>query len=272
MSESLDIDAYLDRVTYAGPTLRPTEDVLASLVRAHVEAVPFENFDVLCGRPIKLDLASLQDKLVANKRGGYCFEQTTLFAAVLARIGFSFQAHLGRVIVNRPVTAAGRTHMLLVVRLGERDFIVDPGFGQAPRLPLPLEDRAVVRDGHEVHHVVRDNGQWLLAAGDERAPQWTTSLAHDLPIDFEVSNHYTATHPQSGFVSNIFVRAWTQAGRVGLFNRDATLWREGKPEKHSIADRAGLRAFVAQNLGFDLPAIDTLRVPGIPEWAQAPRH
>jgi N-hydroxyarylamine O-acetyltransferase len=63
-----------------------------------VEHIAFENFDVLLGRPIRLDLASLQDKLVRRRRGGYCFEQVTLFAAVLERLGFAPVRHTARVI------------------------------------------------------------------------------------------------------------------------------------------------------------------------------
>ena len=266
----MDLDAYLDRIGWRGGPLAPTEDVLASLVRAHVEAVHFENFDVLLGRGIRLDLPSLEEKLVRRKRGGYCFEHTTLFAAVLERIGFTFTRHSARVIGQRPRAIVPRTHMFLTVRVGGRTFVADPGYGQAPRVPLPLEEATPVRYGHDVHRLVRDAGEWLLQAGDARAPQWTTSLAEDQPIDIEVANHYTATHPQSGFVNNLLLRAWTPEGRVGLFNRDATTWRgrDGKPEKTQIASRAELRTFVARHLGFDLPEIESLRLPSVPEWAR----
>ena len=67
---------------------------------------------MLLGRPIRLDLASLQDKLVRRRRGGYCFEQVTLFAAVLERLGFAPVRHTARVIRVVPRTEAPRSHML----------------------------------------------------------------------------------------------------------------------------------------------------------------
>src|SRR5690242_2886518 len=84
----LDLDAYLKRIEYTGD-LEPTYSVLEALHRAHTTHIPFENLDILLGRPILLDLASLQTKLVLGCRGGYCFEHNLLFAAVLERIGFS---------------------------------------------------------------------------------------------------------------------------------------------------------------------------------------
>ena len=87
----IDLDAYLCRIGYRGD-LNPSAATLRALHLAHAMHVPFENLDVLLGLPIKLDLESLQAKLVRSRRGGYCFEQNTLFAAVLEQIGFVLTA------------------------------------------------------------------------------------------------------------------------------------------------------------------------------------
>ena len=73
MTTDLDLDAYLERV---GLTVapRPTSTGLADLHLAHATSIPFENLDVLLGRPIRLDLEGLQAKLVRDRRGGYCYE------------------------------------------------------------------------------------------------------------------------------------------------------------------------------------------------------
>src|SRR5262245_53551394 len=110
----LDLDGYLARIGYAGPR-RATRETLAALHEAHVGAIPFENLDILLGRQISLEPAALQLKLVSGRRGGYCFEQNTLFRAVLEALGFRVTALAARVRgggVLRP-----RTHMLLRVDL-----------------------------------------------------------------------------------------------------------------------------------------------------------
>jgi len=95
-STVIDLAAYLRRVEYEGP-LEPTAEVLRALHLAHATHIPFENLDILLGEPIRLDLASLQAKLVGANRGGYCFEQNALFAAVLEEVGFAVTRLAARV-------------------------------------------------------------------------------------------------------------------------------------------------------------------------------
>jgi N-acetyltransferase len=57
--------AYLARINYTGPRT-PTYDTLAGILRAHIASIPFESFDVLLGRPIRLDPESLQAKIVTG--------------------------------------------------------------------------------------------------------------------------------------------------------------------------------------------------------------
>jgi N-hydroxyarylamine O-acetyltransferase len=128
MTSTLDLEAYFNRIRWGGAA-DPSFDVLAGLLRAHVSRIPFENFDVLMGRGVRLDIDSLQDKLVRAGRGGYCFEHATLFAAVLEKIGFRLTRHCARVILFVPANQAPRGHMFLVVTLPEGEFVVDPGFG-----------------------------------------------------------------------------------------------------------------------------------------------
>src|SRR5262249_26564564 len=96
---SLDLDAYCARVNYAGPPTPPLE-TLPALHLAHATHIPFENLDILLGRGIRIDLDSLQAKLVHARRGGYCFEQNTLFQAVLEQLGFRVTALAARVRVG----------------------------------------------------------------------------------------------------------------------------------------------------------------------------
>src|SRR4030095_2224883 len=92
----LDLPAYLRRIGYAGE-LSPSRAVLDALHRAHVTSIPFENLDILLGVPIRLDLPSLQAKLVSGRRGGYCFEQNALFASALEQVGFKVTRLAARV-------------------------------------------------------------------------------------------------------------------------------------------------------------------------------
>jgi N-hydroxyarylamine O-acetyltransferase len=268
MPTPIDLDAYLERIHWRGRT-SPTFETLAGLLRAHMRHIPFENLDVLLGRGVRLDLASVQDKLVRARRGGYCFEHGTLFAAVLEKLGFEPVRHTARVVVIVPRTESPRTHMILTVTLAEGTFVLDPGFGSlAPRVPVPLEDGVEVGVDHEKHWMARDGNLWVLRTrvDDKVVDCWVSPFDRDNLIDFEVSNHYTSTHPASAFINRLILRALTDDGRVGVMNRDVTIWRRGERESIQLADRKALRALLAQHFGFDLPEVEQLRVPSIPDW------
>ena len=264
----LDLDAYFERIGWDGPTT-PCYDTLAGLLAAHMLRIPFEALDVLLGRPVRLALDSVQQKLVLSRRGGYCFEHATLFAAVLEELGFAPARHTARVVLIVPRDASARTHMVLTVPTPEGTFIVDPGLGGlAPRVPVPLTDGVQARAGDEVHWMARDGNQWTLQAKshDSAVDCWVSPLEADNLIDFEVGNHYTATHPMSPFANRIMLRALTPAGRVTVMNRDVTIRDGDDSRSYQLADRLQLRSLLAEHFGFDLPEVERLRVPTIPEW------
>jgi N-hydroxyarylamine O-acetyltransferase len=270
MSDSFDVDAYLDRIHYGGD-VRPTLETLSALLLAHSERIPFENFDVLLGRPIRLDLDSLQKKIVRDRRGGYCFESVTLFAAALEHLGFRPTAHTARVTLFNPRSEAGRTHMFLTVPLAEGTFMLDPGFGgPAPRFPVPVpaDDDSGRQDGDATHVLVRDGRFFVLRArtADGMIDAWSSTLEPENAVDFEMGSHFTATYQASPFVNRLMLRAFCGDTIVSAMNQDVTLRRHDETESLRLADRSALRALVGEHFGFDLPEIERLRVPSIPEW------
>jgi N-hydroxyarylamine O-acetyltransferase len=269
MNPTLDLGAYLERIGWRGDA-RPTLETLATLLDAHMSRIPFENLDVLLGRRIRLDLDGVQRKLVRARRGGYCFEHATLFAAVLEAFAFRPVRHCARVTMYKPRTEAPRTHMFLTVALAEGSFVVDPGFGSlASRAPVPLVDAAHTHGAHDTHWMTRDDNLWTLRvrSGDDTIDAWVSTMEQDNPVDFEMGNHFTATYPDSPFVNHIMMRALTPDGRVTLMDREVTHWRGSTSNKRQLNDRAELRALLHEHFGFDLPEVEQMRVSSIPEWA-----
>jgi len=265
---TFDLAPYFERIRWRGAAA-PTHATLAGVLAGHMAAIPFENFDVLLGRGIRLDLASVTRKLVHARRGGYCFEHGTLLAAALEAAGFEVTRHTARVTVIAPRHESPRTHMCLTVRLPEGTFVLDPGFGAlAPRVPLPLVEGVEARAGSDTHWLARDGALWILRTRRDgnTTDCWVSTLERDNLVDFEMGNHFTATWPASPFVNRVLLRALTPDGRVGVMNRDVTIWRGDAVETRVLPDRTALRRLVAEHFGFDLPDIETLRVPSIPEW------
>jgi N-hydroxyarylamine O-acetyltransferase len=263
----LDLEAYLARIRWRGD-LRPGLTALTALLQAHRSAIPFENLDVLLHRPVRLDLVSVQDKLVHGHRGGYCFEHGTLFAAVLEALGFAPVRHTARVVLFAPRGQAPRTHMFLSVPLAEGRYVVDPGFGGlAPGVPVPLVER-VEAPADATHWMARDGDRRVLRArtAGRIVDCWVSSFEAEDPVDFEVGNHYTATHMASPFVNRLMLRAVTRDGSVSVMNRDVTHVRATRSNASQLADRAALRVLLKTHFGFDLPEVESMRVPAIEEW------
>jgi N-hydroxyarylamine O-acetyltransferase len=261
----VNLDAYFKRTGYSG-SREPTLPVLRDILYAHMSRIPFENLDVLLGRGVQLDAESLQNKLVTSCRGGYCFEHSSLLAAVLERLGFEVTRRAARVVLFSPPAESSRTHMFMTVRLPEGTFVVDPGFGGfGSHLPVPLENA----DGSASHWTARDGRYTVLRfrRGDDVVDGWVTDLEEENhPIDFELGNHFTATHPRSPFRQIIMMSIVTPTGRVSVMNRDMTVHDNGVITPTQIADRAAFRKLLVEHYGFDLPEFDTLCIPAIPEW------
>ncbi|MFB7411565.1 arylamine N-acetyltransferase [Streptomyces sp. NPDC056202] len=256
--EELDLDAYLARIGYQTERdgeLAPDLRTLTALHRAHVRAVPFENLDVALGRPVPLDLKSLQAKLVGRRRGGYCYEQNSLFAAALERIGFTVTARGAR-NRSRGATLPPVTHALLVVALEGEQWVADVGFGwQGPLEPVPLRDGArVEQSGWTFGIVVEDEGIHVLRS--LRPQGWADLYAFSpqtlYPGDFTVMNHYSSSHPQSRFLRQV-VAQWPGEDERRALVRDrlSTVRTDGVVEERVVpADE--LIAILESRFGIEL--------------------
>ncbi len=200
MSGAIDLGAYLARLGLEG---RPT---LAQLHRAHVVAIPFENLDPHRGIPVSVELRDIERKLVDARRGGYCFEHNLLFAAALRGLGYVVEPMLARVGA-RDDASRSLTHLLLRVVAEGMLWHADVGFGAGTLLePIPFgPGSAVVQSGWR-RRIVRHGPQLVLqGAGDDCA--WSDIYRFlpmpVAPIDIEMSNWFTATHPESGFVRSL---------------------------------------------------------------------
>src|SRR3972149_11563443 len=133
----IDLSIYFARIGFSGAR-RPTPETLQARPARPPAAITFENLDPLLRRPVSLELAALTDKLVDRRRGGYCYEHNTLFAAALRALGFSVTTLGARVQWNVPLaTVAARSHMVLRIDLPEGPYIADVGFGRLS-LTAPL--------------------------------------------------------------------------------------------------------------------------------------
>jgi len=236
-ASTLDLDAYFERIGYPG-SREPTVGALAALHRHHVAAIPFENLDVLLRRPIRLDLDSLQAKLVAGGRGGYCFEHNTLFGAVLEGVGFTVQTLEARVRPPGATRTLPRTHMVLRVDVDGRTVLADVGFGgDGPVGPVDF-DGSPTDQGLDVYRIADEDRSKVLQI--RRNSHWQDLYAFGLdpalPVDFEVANHYTSTYPGSPFTQNLTVQRSVNGERRILRHRTLSIRTSAGTDVREIAE------------------------------------
>ncbi|MGF6552508.1 arylamine N-acetyltransferase family protein [Paraburkholderia youngii] len=263
MSHSVNLESYFARIGYQGPRAA-TLEVLRAIHRLHPAAIPFENLNPLTRQPVRLELEAIERKLVTQKRGGYCFEQNILLANVLMQLGFKVTPMLARVIWGRePGTISPRTHMVLRVDIDGDEWIADVGFGgvtlTAPlRLtvglaqPIPLGTFRLANAGHDTVYleVLAPDESWSRVYHvDLRAVEW---------VDYEISNWYTSTSPDSKFVNNLLACRVLPELRVALFN-DQLNERDARGQivsERRLASAAELADCLRERFGLNLEDID----------------
>jgi N-hydroxyarylamine O-acetyltransferase len=223
----VDLDSYFSRIGYTG-SRQPNLQTLQGLHLLHPAAIAFEAIDVLLGRAIDLSPEAVDDKLIRRRRGGYCFEQNTLFKRVLTSLGFEVEGLAARVVwmaqPNEP--PQHRTHMVLRVTLDGKPWLADVGFGSAVLTgPIRMDVDEPQTTPHERYKLTHSGGELLLETELDEiwAPVYRISPEPQLDSDYELPNWYTSTHPQSRFRNVFVVARSTPQQRAGLLENRITI-------------------------------------------------
>lgn len=256
----MDRERYLGRLGVDPDRVRrPDYDALAHLQRTHVTAVPFENLAIVGdpvgprdGDGVSLAVPALYDKLVARRRGGFCFELNGLFAWLLTQLGFEPDRLAARIVSDGEPGPPACHHTIGVTLPGRgqgarraQRYIVDVGLGTpAMRRPLPLDG-----DAHEDEIGVawraiesdRPDADYLVQYRSPGDDSWTDRyLVRDKPRDldyFEATCDHLATAPESPFTGDPIVSIATERGHVKLSGDTLTRTSGGEThEEHVTAE------------------------------------
>jgi N-hydroxyarylamine O-acetyltransferase len=261
VTPGFDLDAYLERIGYTGPR-RATIDTLEAIHARHPQAIPFENLNPLLRWPVRLDTASLQQKLVRGGRGGYCFEQNLLLFHALRALEFEVTGLAARVLWNAPEgDVRARTHMLLLVDLDDRPYVADVGFGGLTlTAPLRLQPDIEQATPHEPFRLIKAgaaNDAFVMQArfGGEWRPLYRFDLQEQLLPDYEVTNWYLSNHPDSRFVTGLIAARADRGCRYALSNNELAVHHmNGQTERRVLASAAAVRAALGETFRLTLPA------------------
>lgn len=254
---------YLQRLGFdASPA--PTLDTLRQLQFRHTSVFPFENLTTLSGEAVLIDLPSIEQKILHDGRGGYCYELNYLFLILLQELGFDARGISGRVVMGQPEGAwTARTHRLSLVVLDGVRYITDVGFGgMVPTAPLMLDSPAEQFTFHEPYRIEQHEDGYTLRANV--AGEWRAMYIFDLQrqedIDYAVGNWYVSTHPESSFTRQLMVARTGEGWRRTLNNGSFAIHRTGhESERRQVKDVVELIGLLEDEFGIKVPVHTELK-------------
>lgn len=263
MKRHMDLAAYLSRIGVTGD-LKPDIETLSAVQHAHRLSIPFENLDVRLVRGISVDDDAIFDKLVTQKRGGYCFEHNALLRNVLREIGYAARPLLARVWLFATETPP-KTHTLNLVEIDGEFWIADAGFGSSYCPPMRLLDGEETsgRDGLQ-HRLITDADHgWMLQIMIDGVykNEFSFTLDSVADLDLAMSNHWTSTAPLSRFLHSVIVNISTKDGMVNLNNNILKITTGNTHYEHILADEAALQLALREHFSIEM-SMDDVRALG----------
>ncbi len=254
----IDASAYLERIGYQGD-LTPTAETLSALHLAHQRAVPFENLDIHLGRPIVLDEELLFDKIVRQRRGGFCYELNGLFAALLRQLGYDVTLLAARFPTSEETVYPELDHLILLVRAEdvEQPLLADVGGGRGS-FAYPL----LAQTSEILEQPIAGASFRLLPEGErcqlwrqEPDGEWERSYAFTWRprqlIDFAEACWFHQTSPESHFTQKRVCTLLTESGRITLSEQRLITTVNGTRSERELDDAAYVETLRAA-FGIDL--------------------
>jgi N-hydroxyarylamine O-acetyltransferase len=257
MTPGIDLDAYFERIGYAGPR-SVSADTLAAIHLQHPRAIPFENLNPFLRWPVRLDAPSLHQKLVRDRRGGYCYEHNLLLSHVLQQLGFRIRGLAARVLWHVPEgTVRPRSHMLLLVDLDDRQYVADVGFGGLTlTAPLRLQVDIEQITPHEPFRLIAAREAFVMQAkvGDSWRSLYAFDLQEHVLADYEVVNWYLCNNPSSHFVTGLIAARPDRECRYALRGNELAIHDvNGGTERRLLTSTGELRGALEETFRVALP-------------------
>jgi N-hydroxyarylamine O-acetyltransferase len=239
----MDIRAYLKRIDYDGVIYTDLQ-TLQSLQQHHVFSIPFETLDIHHHIPIILGVDSLYQKVILDRRGGYCYELNTLFHRLLSVSGFNVQMIAGRLLHGH---GYGREfeHMALIVELEGKKWLVDVGYGDFSLRPLAIEAGAIQSDGRTFYQIVDGisvDGKEYMGVAKWNDSKQTFKIEYIFTLtprglhEFSEMNHFHQTSRESHFARSLICSLPTPDGRISIINNKLIRSSNGNKQVKQIVD------------------------------------
>ena len=254
----MNIHTYLRRIQYTH-AIKPDVDTLCRLQLAHLRNVPFENLDIGLKRVIQINESDIWNKLVVNKRGGFCYELNGLFAWLLKQIGFEVTYLNARDYYEENNTfGIDFDHLVLMVRIPNEStrWLVDVGWGDTFTQPLDIDNPEWQEQGLRAYRLepFRDGYQlWQKDLGGKTERQYYFDLTpHQFPAEYDAACHYHQTSPQSIFTRKRIISRLTEDGRISLDNDRLIVTAHGQRKEFPIQNVSEFHSLLKQHFDITL--------------------
>lgn len=246
----MDVHEYLKRIGFEGKPDGSAES-LGKLQELHLQAVPYENLDIIQGIPLSLQLEDIYAKIVERGRGGYCFELNALFGRLLRELGYGVQSYFARFWRDETDTPPKRRHHVLRVEAEGIVFLCDVGVGGVvPRKPLLLQEGTEQPQGSERYRLDRDaDFGWMVMESKKDGWSRVYSFTEEpqLAKDYLMASFWCEHAPDSVFKNNRIVAILTEDGRNSVWNEEFRLFRKDGVQVFTpaseVEDREALRTY-----------------------------
>ena len=254
------LQPYLDRIDYGGAA-KPNYTALAALQEAHVRSVPFENLDVQLGRPLSVRIEDAYEKIVANNRGGWCYEQNGLFGWALSEIGFNVTRVAASVMRKQRGEASTASHLCLLVRLPESKtkYLVDVGFGGSMIKPIELKEAQYDQPPFKLGLERLDDHYWRFweDLGDGR---FSFDFA-EIPANESLLTQKSSSlqsDPASTFVLNLVAQRRSRDQHRMLRGRVFSIAEAGSIVSTTVESSEALVSILVNEFRLDVPDVVSL--------------
>jgi len=256
----MNLPAYLERIRYAGP-LKPDVETLRGLQHTHLISVPFENLDIGLKRAIKIDELSIWEKVIRQRRGGFCYELNGLFAWLLIQTGYKV-TYLNARDYHEDDNTFGIDfdHLTLLLHVpGESiRWLVDVGWGDTFTQPLDIDDEGWQQQGLRAYRLEPFNAGYQLWQRDSKGQlerQYYFDLTpHQFPAEYEATCLYHQTSAHSIFTQKRIVSRLTENGRISLSNTQLIVTTNGQRHETPVQNEVEFHDLLKEHFGFDLQA------------------
>lgn len=225
-------EKYLGRIKIEKTNLSASLESLKYLQKQHLLNVPFENLDIYWKRPIVLEAEKFYEKIVGEKRGGFCYELNGLFYELLNEIGFQSKIISARVSNGSGGFGVEYEHLAILTKIDDEEFLVDAGFGDFTAEPLKFTLEFEQQDENGTFRIRKYAEKYFEVVkkdGDDwRSEYIFKDSARDLAEFAEMCNFHQ-TSPESHFTRGKVCSLMTMEGRKTL--TDKKLIETKKDEK-----------------------------------------